>query len=313
MSQVSGEGVAGRLARGVGMLAGAGAACVAYGTFIERHWYRLHHQTMAGALRGKARGPLRVLQLSDLHTQPGDHKLEVFLERVAGEDYDLVALTGDLLGNQDVEQRCLDILAPIFSDGTPGVLVLGSNDVFGPTPKSPHHYVTDPEHRQHGSRLDTDKLIDGLAAMGVTTLRGGTTIVPTRIGDVLVGGLDDPHLAETLLPPIDDIAAPVDSDAAAHLGLSHAPYKAALDLLAAGGYQVLLAGHTHGGQVRFPPIGAVVGNCDLPLSQIRGASRYQPTHGGDPVWLHVSPGLGTSPWAPFRFACRPEATLLHLT
>ncbi len=321
-----------RVGRALGLVAGAGAACVAYGTFVERHWYRLGHQVLPGALRSGAgssnglrpgaRGPLRILHLSDLHTQPGDGRLERFLERVAGEDYDLVALTGDLLGNTDVEQRCLDLLAPVFADGTPGVLVLGSNDVFGPTPKSPHPYLVDPEHRKHGEPLETKRLIDGLAEMGVTTLRGGTATIETRVGPVLAGGLDDPHLADTLLPELEAIAAPADSDAVLHLGLSHAPYRAALDLLAAGGHDVLLAGHTHGGQVRFPPFGAVVGNCDLPLDQVRGLSRYQPrpaTTGdgrsvaGGEAWLHVSPGLGTSPWAPFRFACRPEATLLHLS
>ncbi|MGI8427457.1 MAG: metallophosphoesterase, partial [Actinomycetota bacterium] len=56
----------------------------------------------------------------------------------------------------------------------------------------------------------------------------------------------------------------------------------------------------------FPPIGAVVGNCDLPLDQIRGESRYAGR------WLHVSPGLGHSIYAPFRFACRPEATLVEV-
>ena len=95
-------------------------------------------------------------------------------------------------------------------------------------------------------------------------------------------------------------------DAVLHLGLVHAPYTAALDLLVDTDHDLLMSGHTHGGQVRFPPIGAVVANCDLPLDQVRGASRYRDR------WLHVSPGLGHSRYAPFRFACRPEATVLTL-
>lgn len=290
--------------------AAAGTACVAYGVTIERRWYRLRHLRLDGALRRPAGVPtplpLRVLHLSDLHVQPGDRRLGEFLAMVAGHDYDLVVLTGDLLGSKGVEQACLDHLAPVLAKA-PGLFVLGSNDVFGPTAKSPSHYFLDPDHRAHGDRLDTDRLIEGLAAHGVTTLRGGWAEVATRGGTVVASGLDDPHLADAPLPPLEDLLVPDTIDPVLHLGLSHAPYKVALDILLEAGSDLLLAGHTHGGQVRFPPIGAVVGNCDLPLDQVRGASKYRDK------WLHVSPGLGTSPYAPFRFACRPEATLLHLT
>ena len=92
-----------------------------------------------------------------------------------------------------------------------------------------------------------------------------------------------------------------------HLGLVHAPYTAALDLLVAAGADVLLAGHTHGGQVRLPGIGALTANCDLPRDQARGLSRWRNR------WLHVTPGLGQSCYAPYRFCCRPEASVLHLS
>ena len=69
----------------------------------------------------------------------------------------------------------------------------------------------------------------------------------------------------------------------------------------------MLAGHTHGGQVRIPGYGAVVTNSGLDRSRARGVSRW-----GSRMWLHVSAGLGNSPYMPVRFACRPEATLLTL-
>jgi predicted MPP superfamily phosphohydrolase len=55
-----------------------------------------------------------------------------------------------------------------------------------------------------------------------------------------------------------------------------------------------------------PFYGTLVTNCGLDRERARGLHLY-----GD-AWLHVSAGLGTSPWAPARFACRPEATLLTL-
>ena len=62
--------------------------------------------------------------------------------------------------------------------------------------------------------------------------------------------------------------------------------------------------------------GALVTNCDLEPARAKGLHRHPAdSRPGDPgsSWLHVSAGLGTSPYAPVRFACRPEATLLTLT
>jgi predicted MPP superfamily phosphohydrolase len=73
----------------------------------------------------------------------------------------------------------------------------------------------------------------------------------------------------------------------------------------------MLAGHTHGGQVCVPGFGALVTNCDIPRRQVKGVSSW--THDDRTAALEVSAGLGTSVWAPVRFACRPEATLLTLT
>lgn len=294
----------------VAVLAMIATVCVGYGVLVERRWYRLRYVRLAGGLSRNPGAapplPLRILHLSDLHVQPDDAKLARFLQAVARHDYDLVVLTGDLLGSFEVEAHCLELLAPVLAKA-PGVLVLGSNDVFGPAPKSPVHYFTNPDHRVHGDLLATDELTTGLARLGVTTLHGGWTAIETRVGMVVVTGIEDPHLTDSGLPDVALLTPPPDLAPIVHLGLTHAPYVAALDLLLEAGCGLLLAGHTHGGQVRFPPIGAVVGNCDLPLRQIRGASRFRE------AWLHVSPGLGTSPYAPFRFACRPEATLLHVT
>jgi predicted MPP superfamily phosphohydrolase len=76
--------------------------------------------------------------------------------------------------------------------------------------------------------------------------------------------------------------------------------------IAACGYPFVVAGHTHGGQVRLPLVGALVTNSHLPRRLVSGLIRM----GGS--FVHVSPGLGTSKYAPFRFLCPPEATLLEL-
>lgn len=285
--------------------AAAGVACVAYGALIERRWYRLRRLVLPRALRRPGR--LTILHLSDIHLIPGQDDRIRFLASLADQDHDLVVVTGDLLGAEDAEDLTVAALAPLTSRGRPGLVVLGSNDLFGPLPKSPTAYFTHPERRVHGTPLDTGRLVDGLARHGYRTLIDEAIALDTPVGTIGVGGIDDPHLATTTIPEVAAVTPPRIEPSVLNLGLVHAPYTAALDVLVDAGHDVLLSGHTHGGQVRFPPYGAVVGNCDLPLDQIRGASRYRGR------WLHISPGLGHSRYAPFRFACRPEATLLELT
>lgn len=281
-----------------------GAGALAYGTLVERRWYHLRHVTVPGVLR-RPGARLRLLHVSDVHLVPGQDHRTGFLASLAALDHDLVVLTGDLLGAPDAEDAAVEALAPLTSGGRPGVSVLGSNDRFGPVVKSPTAYVTSPERRVHGVPLDTGRLVTGLREAGYRTLFGESAIVETRGGAVAVGGIDDPHLDAEALPPRDALVPP--GEAILHLGLVHAPYVAALDLLLDAHHDLLLSGHTHGGQVRVPGIGALVNNCDLPLRKSRGLSRHR---GG---WLHVSAGLGHSRYAPVRFACPPEATLLELT
>lgn len=252
-------------------------------------------------------GRLTILHVADLHLVPGqDHRIR-FLASLAGLEHDLVVAAGDLLGAPDAEDLTATALAPLTAGGQPGVAVLGSNDFYAPVVKSPFSYFTEPDRRVFGQRLDTQRLVERLDGYGYTTLRGEAMTVRTAAGEVAVGGFDDPHLPSSVLPPPELVAPSDDGDALLHLGLVHAPYLAALDVLVDAGHDLLLAGHTHGGQVRLPGIGALTANCDLPLDQARGLS----THRGRA--LHVSPGLGHNRYAPYRFACRPEATLLELT
>jgi predicted MPP superfamily phosphohydrolase len=102
------------------------------------------------------------------------------------------------------------------------------------------------------------------------------------------------------------VAGPPDPTADLTIGVTHAPYRRVLDAMVADALPLILAGHTHGGQVCVPGFGALTTNCDLPWRQAKGVSRW-----GE-AYLHVSAGLGTSPYAPVRFACPPEATLLTL-
>ena len=114
--------------------------------------------------------------------------------------------------------------------------------------------------------------------------------------DIEVAGVHDSHIDRDRY---DEIAGPADPTADLRLGVMHSPEPSVLDRFAADGYDLLLAGHTHGGQICLPWYGALVTNCGIDRERVRGLHRH-PADGDDPErpWLHVSAGLGTSPWAP---------------
>jgi predicted MPP superfamily phosphohydrolase len=127
--------------------------------------------------------------------------------------------------------------------------------------------------------------------------------------DIEIAGVHDSHVGRDRY---EHVAGPADPAADLRLGVLHSPEPALLDRFADDGYNLLLAGHTHGGQLRLPGTGALVTNCGIPRSMASGLHRYPAGQGIADPWLHVSAGLGTSPYAPMRFCCRPEATLLTL-
>lgn len=296
-----------RLRDVVGAAGLAGAAVTAYATLVEPRWYalRLVH---APVLRAPAQRDLTILHISDLHMAPGHTRLARFLAECGAAEPDVVVLTGDVLGHGDVVDEAVGMLSYLGQDRT-AIAVLGSNDRYGPVGKNPFRYFAadrDVEREPRGQPLDAAGLVDGLSRAGWHVVENRAERLDTPAGVLDVRGVGDAHMNA------DDLAAvpwaPPDDDVALGLGVTHAPYLRVLDRMDRAALDLAVAGHTHGGQVRVPGIGALVANCDLPLSQARGLSAY-----GAGLHLHVSAGLGQSRYAPLRFACRPEATLLHLT
>ena len=272
----------------------AGVACVAYGVFIERRWYRL--ATYRLELLPEKASSFTVLHLSDLHLVRSDRKKAAFIATLPSADVTVV--TGDLIGEPSAVEALVAAIRPARGR-VASYFVLGSNDYFAPSPRNYLAYFRRKRRHRLGVLGRSGDLIGQLEGEGWQHL-------PNRQVDLTVGGirtqvvgLDDPHIERH------DLRAAVGRDAGAFgLALVHSPDPA--PELAALGYELILAGHTHGGQVRMPLVGALVTNGTTPTKLCMGLSRI------GPAVMHVSPGLGTSKYAPFRFLCRPEATLLEL-
>ncbi|KAB1657726.1 metallophosphoesterase [Pseudoclavibacter sp. CFCC 11306] len=290
---------------GIAALAGIGA--LAYGSLIERNSFALRQFTVPVLPEGSQ--PLRMLHVADLHLAPWQRARVAWTRDLASLKPDLVINTGDNYGHAEALPAILDALEPLLD--VPGAFVYGSNDYFTPIPKNPLSYLL------HSSRvgretpdIDTAALTHRLVEAGWRNLNNQTaqlTVNGSRIGLVGTGdahlGNDDP---EGLRRRIAGMSADVDLT----LGVTHAPYQRVLDGFTSMGAELMLAGHTHGGQVCVPFFGALTTNCDLPRPFVKGLHEW--TTGDRSSWLHVSAGLGTSIYAPVRFNCRPEATLLTL-
>lgn len=277
-----------------------GAATIAYAAGIERRHWTLRTATIPVLTPGSR--PIRVLHISDLHMMPGQASKQRWISGLAELDPDLVVNTGDNLSHRQAVPAVLRALGALLD--RPGLFVFGSNDYFAPTAANPMRYLTKNRKHIRGGPLPWTDLRAAFVEHGwqdLTHVRRGFTIAGQA---VVAAGVDDPHLRRDRYA---EIAGQPDPAAILRLGITHSPEPRVLDAFAQDGYDLVMAGHTHGGQLRLPGYGAIVTNCELDRSRARGASRW-----GAHTWLHVSAGLGTSPYAPVRFACPPEASLLTL-
>jgi uncharacterized protein len=286
----------------------AGAATMGYASVIERNWFALRRFEVP-VLPAESES-MRILHISDVHLTPGRHRLMSWIRTLDALEPDLVVNTGDSIAHPQAVDPFLAALGPLLD--RPGAFVYGSNDLYSPVPANPTRYLwrtSSGEHKRHIPDLPWAELGDGMESAGWLNLNNKRGRIKVGELDIEVGGVHDSHIYRDRY---EEIAGPTDPGADLRLGVMHSPEPSVLDLFADDGFNLLLAGHTHGGQVRLPGTGALVTNCGIPRSMASGLHRYPAGLGDADPWLHVSAGLGTSPYAPVRLCCRPEATLLTL-
>jgi predicted MPP superfamily phosphohydrolase len=294
----------------VGFLATAAQSVGAIGlgtlgySLVEAQSFTTRHVQIPVLPNGSS--DLRVLHLSDLHITPSQTRKINWVRSLGELDPDLVVVTGDFLAHRLAVPAVIEALGDLLNK--PGLFVLGSNDYFGPVIKSPLMYFDkDRKITADGEVLPTQDLVDELTNYGWIDLDNKQDRLSVNGISIHARGTDDPHLNKDNYSAV---AGNYDSGAFA-LGVTHAPYTRVLKQFVQDKTELILAGHTHGGQICVPFYGALVTNCDLPTRQAKGLSSFDFDNRQTP--LHVSAGVGTSPFTPIRLACRPEATLLTLT
>ena len=244
---------------------------------------------------------LTLLHLADTHLTEANGARARFVARIPdliGAVPDLVMATGDMIDDDTGIEPLANALQNI--EARHGKFyVFGSHDYFQTKWKSPTKYFTGEHSVPQLRRADTERFEKRLHDQGWKAVTNSTVHVNVGRTRVRIAGVDDPYLKrhETehiQRSPSDDLA----------IGLVHAPEVVSEWLL--NQFDLVLAGHTHGGQVRLPIFGALVTNCSLPSALAMGLT---PVGGGH---LYVSPGLGHSRFSPIRFLARPTASLLEL-
>jgi predicted MPP superfamily phosphohydrolase len=278
-------------------LVAAGSVLGAY-SLCEPYLFRLSTKRVPLAAGTPA---LTVLHISDTHMRASSKRLRAWLEdlpKLLEATPDLVLATGDLIEDDSGIEPVLECLARIEAR-LGRFYVLGSHDYYQSQFKPPTKYLDPTTGKHPARRADVDRLQAGLCEDGWIPLLNTTFLLESPYGRIRLAGVDDPYIKRHRTGHIERASEDVLA-----IGLMHAPdvvgewFEADFDLV--------VAGHTHGGQVRIPGIGALVTNSSLPTAFARGLHRI-----GNGC-LHVSPGLGTGRYSPIRFACRPEATLLRL-
>jgi predicted MPP superfamily phosphohydrolase len=283
----------------------AGLACAIWGIAIERYLFVIRRETVK--ILPPNSTPISVLHIGDIHLAPWQKRKAAFVHSLGALKPDLVINTGDNLGHANAIGPVLTALAPLME--RPGVFVNGSNDYYAPVLRNPLGYLAKPSERSEGPVLETARLVGGFSSAGWLNLNnreGQITINGLKLGFL---GVDDAH------DELDNlISIPGQAKAVAGcdlvIGVSHAPYLRVLEAMGAVGTSMIFAGHTHGGQVCLPGIGALTTNCDLPVKYAKGISAWN--FAGKNVILNVVAGLGHSIYAPVRFFCRPEVRLITL-
>ena len=294
----------------LGVAAAAGLSTILYSTRVEPYRFRLRRRTVP--LRGlpPALNGLRILHLSDFHITRDDWRRLKAILRFAAVEAEVIAMTGDFVDADDeAEARLAAEVVGRFRAPLGKFAVLGNHDRFRRGGRRVFSVLRTVRFSLTGIEDRDPDLISttGLPHVGRLLAASDTRLLMNEACPLTfngtrfwVIGVDDNHLG------FDDLARALTGVPADEFRVLLAHSPTILPAAEAAGIPLVLAGHTHGGQIRLPLIGAIAIGARRPAGDAGG---LLPTRTG---YIHISPGLGSSRSLPFRLGCPPEATLLEL-
>lgn len=283
----------------LGLLA-LGAGVYAY-ALREARRYRREHLRMEGANKtrnGASPKTLRILHISDLHlaNHESQSKLD-FLRQVTDDDYDFVFLTGDIFQHDESVRH-----APVLLTRRPRLgayAVLGNHDYYRYTMYNKIVGRIFPALRHPAKQnKDVESLIDALTSVGYDVLRNDARYL--QDDGICLVGVDFPGIRKNRLL---ELVSRSPGDWLV-LALFHLPKD--LWYYSDAGVHYAFGGHTHGGQVRVPGLGAIITDSELARHEASGV-----TYRGRTAF-HISRGLGADPRTNFRLFCPPQASIIEI-
>lgn len=271
----------------LGRLALAGLGGAAYTHWGEPHWLDVgRHEVKVAKIAKKS--PLRILQMSDFHSSSF-----VSLSHIAhsvrlglAQKPDLICLTGDFITVADSKVEGLaQTLAPL-AKAAPTFACLGNHDGGWWT-------------KWHGGFPDTKVIEALLKEADVTLLHNSRREISVRDWKITLVGVGD--FWSGAMNPAPVFAEPVAGETDATILMSHNPDTKTF--LKPYLWDLLLCGHTHGGQFSLPFIGT-------PFAPVKDKKYVQGLHRWEDRWIHITRGVGNLHG--LRFNCRPEVSLLSL-
>lgn len=278
----------------------AGLMVAFWAVFIERHMFCVRHVVLDSDSLGLP--PLEVLHITDTHFCGHDAKALAFLERLAARGgFDLVLFTGDLI-DSPAGVASAGAAASRFRARVGCFAVLGGHDYAQVDPVRAYvHILRNRPGQVFRGENPADELVRRLEAAGVSVLEDASVELTAPDGRrFALVALRDAFVSE---PDYEAAWQGVGKDVPV-IVMAHSPDV--LPEVCARGAGLAFFGHTHGGQVRLPLLGALVTRCSLPRRLASGAFRQR-----DTVFI-VNNGLGTSPIIPYRLLCPPEVTVAEL-
>ena len=265
----------------------AGIGGVTYTRFGEPHWLDVGRHEVPVAKTPK-KSPLKILQMSDLHSS-SFVSLNYLRRAVAlgiSLEPDVICLTGDFITASDSRlEGYASVLAPL-AQAAPTFACLGNHDGGWWT-------------KIHGGFGDSQAVRGLLNDAGVTLLHNAHAEISVRDWKITVAGVGDFWSGE--MNPLPIFSVPAAPESAATVLMSHNPDTK--NFLKPFAWDLLLCGHTHGGQVRLPFIGT-------PFAPVQDKTFVQGLRRWENRWVHITKGVGNLHGV--RFNCRPEVSLLSL-